>query len=562
MSSYLAQHLKTPKTQAQKANPAQVKNAAGGYVFQIEPLAHLKRWLVLGSASGTFYASEHKLTEESIEAAREVVKTHPHEALALVVDVSTRNLAPKVDQTIFVYALLLSHDEQSVRDAAYAVFQKIVRTGTHLFQIVDLVNELRGWGRGIRTAIAGWYLGKNAHQLAYQLTKYKQRDGWSHRDVLRLVKAKPKLAYQDALFAYATGRDWRAKLDHAEPNDPTTSEVTRFIGSVEVLAGATDPKLAAFCIANEKLPHECVPSGLRTSPEVWDALVNDMPYHALLRNLSTLARLGVTAPMSAGLARVIEKISKPQGTRVHPITIMLAMFQYRLGKSDKGSSTWTPEPQILKALDDAFYASFGEIEPTGLRQLIAVDISGSMAGSMVAGTNISARTVSIAMASVLAHNEPNVMVRGFTAPEGASVARNQYGYMLPTSGFGGMHAGGEPTLAPLDIAGRRLDDIDRMMKELPMGGTDCSLPIRHALKNKIPVDVFLVLTDSETWAGPIHPHVALKQYRKEMGINAKMIVMALTSTNTTIADPSDPGMLDIVGLSADVPQAIRSFVTG
>ena len=44
-----------------------------------------------------------------------------------------------------------------------------------------------------------------------------------------------------------------------------------------------------------------------------------------------------------------------------------------------------------------------------------------------------------------------------------------------------------------------------------------------ALKNQTPVDVFIVYTDCETWAGAIHPSAALKKYRKAMGINAKLI---------------------------------------
>jgi len=42
--------------------------------------------------------------------------------------------------------------------------------------------------------------------------------------------------------------------------------------------------------------------------------------------------------------------------------------------------------------------------------------------------------------------------------------------------------------------------------------------------------------------------------------NAKLIVMGMASTEFTIADPDDPGMLDIVGLDAAVPDLIRSFV--
>ena len=34
-----------------------------------------------------------------------------------------------------------------------------------------------------------------------------------------------------------------------------------------------------------------------------------------------------------------------------------------------------------------------------------------------------------------------------------------------------------------------------------MGGTDCAQPMLYAKKKRLEVDVFIVYTDSETWAG-------------------------------------------------------------
>jgi len=81
-----------------------------------------------------------------------------------------------------------------------------------------------------------------------------------------------------------------------------------------------------------------------------------------------------------------------------------------------------------------------------------------------------------------------------------------------------------------------------------------------ALAKKIPADVFIVITDSETWAGHKHPTVALQEYRNKMGIDAKLIVMGLVSNGFSIADPSDAGQLDVVGFDASVPQVIAQFI--
>lgn len=45
-------------------------------------------------------------------------------------------------------------------------------------------------------------------------------------------------------------------------------------------------------------------------------------------------------------------------------------------------------------------------------------------------------------------------------------------------------------------------------------------------------------------------------------IPARLVVLALTPTRFSIADPSDAGMLDIAGFSSDVPQLVNEFSRG
>lgn len=76
------------------------------------------------------------------------------------------------------------------------------------------------------------------------------------------------------------------------------------------------------------------------------------------------------------------------------------------------------------------------------------------------------------------------------------------------------------------------------------------------------VDVYSVWTDNETWCGITKPHTALQRYREKMGIDAKLVVCGCTATEFTIADPMDPGMLDIVGFDSAVSQLIDEFSIG
>lgn len=152
----------------------------------------------------------------------------------------------------------------------------------------------------------------------------------------------------------------------------------------------------------------------------------------------------------------------------------------------------------------------------------------------LAGTPLSPREASAALSLVQLATEPAVQVMAF-----------------------------QDRFVPLDISPRqRLDDVLRRMEDLPFGSTDCAQPMLYAAKRKLEVDTFIVHTDNETWSGRIHPHQALRQYRERMGIEAKLIVVGMTATEFTIADPEDPGMLDVAGFDLSVPNLISEFSRG
>jgi 60 kDa SS-A/Ro ribonucleoprotein len=109
------------------------------------------------------------------------------------------------------------------------------------------------------------------------------------------------------------------------------------------------------------------------------------------------------------------------------------------------------------------------------------------------------------MALVTAATEPEHEI-GFHAGRGGSTSGTRRG------------GWGEEGLTPLAISPRqRLDDAVRAVSDLPFGGTDCALPMRHALERRREIDAFVVYTDSETWAGSVHPGQALREYRERTG---------------------------------------------
>ena len=198
----------------------------------------------------------------------------------------------------------------------------------------------------------------------------------------------------------------------------------------------------------------------------------------------------------------------------------------------------------MDALDAAFDRSFSQAPQTNKRLYLGIDVSGSMAKGEVAGVpGLSPRMAAAAMAMAIARREPNYYMAGFTSS--AQSPWDQY----------------TPVMSPLNItASDSISDAIHKTQNLPFGRTDCALPMLDAMAQKMLVDCFIILTDSETWAGNTHPVEALRQYRRESGIPAKLIVVGMVSNEFTIADPDDAGMLDIVGFDSAAAALITDFV--
>ena len=508
---------------------AQVANSAGGYTFAVDDWTRLARFLVLGTEAGSFYAGETKLTVENAEAVLRCIGVDGPRVVREVVAVSEAGRAPKNDPALFALALCAAFGDEDTRRKALAALPVVARIGTHLFHFAQYVDEMRGWGRGLRQAVGNWYAQMPADKLAYQAVKYGQRDGWSHRDLLRLSHPKPATEQHFALYHWLT-QGWESvgEMPHPDP-------ALRLVWAAERVKTADTAAQVAGLIREYRLPREAVPTQWLTDPFVWEALLEEMPMTALIRNLATLTRIGLVTPGSEATRKVVAEVTNEgrlRKARVHPIQVLSALKTYAQGHGERGGNTWNPVPAITDALDAAFYASFGNVTPTGKRWLLALDVSGSMEGGQIANVpGLTPRVTSAAMALITAATEARHQSMAFST-----------------------------TFMPLNISPRqRLDDVLKTVSGLPFAGTDCALPMIWALKNKVETDVFVVYTDSETWAGNIQPVQALRQYRERMGIPAKLIVCGMVSNAFTIADPDDAGMMDVVGFSTATPNVMSDF---
>lgn len=501
-----------------------VQNNAGGYSFKLDKWKVLDRFLILGSEGGTYYVKEHKLTVENVQNVLECIKEDGIEVVNRAVNISQAGRAPKNDSALYVMALVSAFGNDEAKAYVRENLNSVARIGTHIFQFVEAAKSLRGWGRGLKSAVSNWYLDRPLDSLGYQVIKYQQRYGWSHKDLLRLAHTVPATEGHDNLFAYIVGK----QCDF--------SKLPKFVQGFELAKNASTKAEVITLIQEYGLTREMIPTEFLKDAEVWEALLEKMPITAMVRNLGNMTKCGL---IGVGQWNSNEKIINKlldhetlKKARVHPLNLLVAYKTYGSSGGFRSNSTWIPVPDIMEALEKAFYLSFEFAPSTNKRWVLGIDVSGSMSQPVPGTDIISCAEAAATLAMVAYKQEKYAQSILFTrTPSLAKFTRN--------STFNEV-----------------LEDINNRN----FGGTDCALPILWADHNNVEVDAFLIATDNETWAGKIHPKQALDQYRNKTGIDSKLIVIGMTATNFSIADPTDSGMLDVAGFDSSVPAIISEFV--
>lgn len=531
---FLKQQVVTPQSEP-IPDAGQVANSAGGYSFPINPYEQLRRFLILGSEGGTYYIKEQELTRQHAQNVIALIERDGAGVVKMVQEISNDGRAPKNTPAIFALALATCADELATRQLALDALPSVCRTGTHLFEFVGYVNSLRGWGRNLKRGVAKWYTEQPLEQMVYQAVKYRQREGWSHADVLRLAHVKPRSIAQDSVFGWITKE---VTPDWVNAPHPPDDRALQLIWGFQQAQTAQTVQQVVSLIDEYDLTREMIPTQFLNETVVWEHLLSKMPVTAMIRNLGNMSKVGLLQPLSQSESVVVERLTdekRLRKARVHPLSVLSALRVYAKGYSLRGQSKWTPSSLVTDALETAFQLAFQTVEPTKKRTLLALDVSASMSIGSIAGIDgITPREGSAAMAMVAARIEP------------------QHHFV----GFG-------HELVPLKITSKMdLSQVMKTIEALPMGGTDCALPMIYAREKRMDVDTFIIYTDNETWYGNIHPVQALQEYRQARGIAARLIVVGMTGNSFSIADPRDGGMLDVVGFDSAAPNVMSLFSKG
>jgi 60 kDa SS-A/Ro ribonucleoprotein len=531
----------TTSSVAQQAKKEKVRDGT----FQIDCWAQLDRYLMTGSESNKFYG-ENVGPDSKPSCVDQCIQQDAARTLNTVVAVSEAGRALKNEPALYVLAKLGSDSRLEVRKAAYAALPAVARIGTHLFAFMDYIandkQPMRGFGRSLRTALSNWYNSKPVSKLVHQVTKYQSRNGWSHRDVLRLAHPKPITTDHGVVYQWVTDRNKVQQF----PESLKQLEVAH------KLLTAQDLDTVLELMTDTRAERELIPTNFLKDKRVWEKLLPDMKPEALIRNLGKLSSVGLTEANSVTEAQILKTLLDPEGikrARLHPLRALLALRTYAQGHGDKGSLTWPVNQMIVRALEETFYRSFQHVTPIGKKILVALDVSGSMGSAITVPEGKS---------------EPGKMRKMRALP----ISHRDFGATLAmtfvrTEEFAHV-CGFSQEIKPLKITmDSKISSAIAATDDMYFGSTDCGAAFKYAVSQGLDIDCFVVITDCETNSHSEKPSVSLQRYRNKMKKpDAKLVVVATGSHDFTIADPSDSNMLDCCGFDAALPQVITEFIKG
>ena len=193
-------------------NKSEILNSCGLTIFKVSDWDLLKRFIMLGCENGTYYINNAELTYQYIESLENIIKdvdNHP-KLIQLISDYIPKSY--KKDYIVYILArCCAAKDYPTLRSSAYSLLSTLCTTPTHLFMFIEMYELIHkkehnstGWNKAQKQAITKWYLDKTPSKLVYLITKYKNRNGWTHSDVLRLSHIKSPDTVYDQLFKYIT----------------------------------------------------------------------------------------------------------------------------------------------------------------------------------------------------------------------------------------------------------------------------------------------------------------------------------------------------------------------
>lgn len=492
------------KTAAAKVLPAtDALNAAGAPAYQLSPEAALAQLAVTGTFRQTYYAGAEAQLNDVLRLAAEVDAEYLGQLAVYAYEQGFMKDMP---------AMLLALLSTLPHDAFVRAFPRVVRTGKMLRNFVQIVRSgtvgRKSLGSRPKRMIQAWLETASDEEL---LLASVGNDP-SLADVIKMVHPKPKSAAREALFGYLVGKPHEVSLLPAELQ--------------ALLAFRQHPSGPVPAVPFQLL------TALGLTGAQWVEVAMRSSWQMLRQNLNTFQRHGAfeVEGFAEWLASRLSDRASIAKARVMP---------YQLLATVQNAEGGLPEV-VRRALHAAMETALENVPRLDGKVVVCPDVSGSMRSSVtgvLAGATSKVRCVDVAglVSAALLRVNPAARVLPF-----------------------------DWDVVPLDIdphAGVLANA--RQLASVGGGGTSCSAPLRHLVRQRASVDLVVFVSDNESWMDAKGRDGATEtmqawQELKKLNPAAKLVCIDL-QPNTTTQAVTRADVLNIGGFSDQVFAALGAF---
>lgn len=495
------------RKQAHEAAETDAVNQAGGRAYAMTDQHALAQFAATGCLSRTYYASDKQQLDQ------------------------VRGLAAKVDAAFLAKTAVYAREQGFMKDMPALLLAELAsRDGALLEKVFDRVCDngkmLRNFVQIMRSGTTGRRsLGSRPKRLVQrwldqrsdaQVFAASVGNDPSLADVLKMVHPKPATASRRALYGYMIGR----------PYD---------VAALPACAQAYEDFKAGRTKEVPDVPFQMLTS-LPLDSKGWRAIAARGGWQMIRMNLNTFLRHGVfeDAALTRKLAEKLASPAEVRKAKVFPYQLMVAHAQ-----AD------AKVPRVIKdALHDAMEAAIENVPEIAGKVVVMPDVSGSMHSPVTGarpGQTTAVRCVDVA-ALIAA----------------AFLRKNHSAEVMP------FHT--RVLKSPVEARDSVMTNAKRLAS-LPSGGTDCSAPLRELVRRKAKGDLFVFVSDNESWIDPKgyggRGTAVMQAWEQLKAINrqARLVCIDL-QPNKTVQAPDREDILNIGGFSDNVFELVAVFARG
>ncbi|MDF2369789.1 MAG: RNA-binding protein [Rhizobiaceae bacterium] len=482
-------------------------NNAGARAYGLSPEQALAQLAVTGTFNQTFYADGVEQMEDVLTLALQVETDFLARLAVYAAEQGNMKDMPSL------LLAILSGRQSDHFDRAFA---RIVTNGKMLRVFVQMMRS----GVAGRKSLGSWpkRLVSNWLETAsdQQVMRAAIGNQPSLADVIKMVHPRPGSKSREALYGYLIGKPYDVNV---------LPDVVKVFEAFKEDASLPVPDVPFQMLASTKL-----------TKDHWVEIAHRAGWQMLRQNLNTFARQGVfeVEGFTEWLAGRLRDRDAIRQARVFPYQLMVA---YQM--------TARTVPVIVRdALQQAMEIALENVPHVDAHIAICLDVSGSMQSPVTgyrSGATSSVRCIDVA-ALVAA----------------ALYRRNSKAQVLPF----------ENDVVPIDLNG--WDSIMTNAEKLAAiggGGTDCSAPLAHMVRQKTMVDLVVFVSDNQSWIDGSSHHRRgsgmMQQWEKLRRVNPKARMVCIDiQPNTTTQAKGRADILNVGGFSDQVFTIINAMLEG